>query len=148
MLDHFWKSFIEQNITVSGWIDLHNAGTSNELLVWVFNIFDLIKYNLLINKLNSKLALVNGILTIILSHLLRLIRLLMRFDLDLSGLATYRTLWYIKCLIFSLTFKVLLFNTNKSIQHYSFFCTQLNNSRYCYVSLTIQLNISRLFAHS
>ena len=29
-----------------------------------------------------------------------------------------------------------------------FFCTQLNASKYCYVSLTIHVNISYLFAHS
>ena len=28
------------------------------------------------------------------------------------------------------------------------FCTQLNDSKYCYASLKIQLNISYLFAHS
>ena len=39
-------------------------------------------------------------------------------------------------------FKVLLTNTNNFIQHYSFVCTQLNGSKYCYASLTIQLNIS------
>ena len=27
-------------------------------------------------------------------------------------------------------------------------CSELNDSKYCYVSLTIQLNISHLFAHS
>ena len=37
---------------------------------------------------------------------------------------------------------------NSSIQHYSFVCTQLNGSKYCYVSLTIQLSISHLFTHS
>ena len=30
----------------------------------------------------------------------------------------------------------------------SFVCTQLNGFKYCYVSLTIQLIISHLFAHS
>ena len=44
-------------------------------------------------------------------------------------------------------FQVLLFNTNFSIQHLSF-CTQLNGSTYCYVSLTIQVSISHLFAYS
>ena len=39
-------------------------------------------------------------------------------------------------------FQVLLINTNDAIQHYSFVCTQLNDSNYCYVSLAIQLNIS------
>ena len=28
--------------------------------------------------------------------------------------------------------QVLLFNTNNSIQYYSFICTQLNSSKYCY----------------
>ena len=37
--------------------------------------------------------------------------------------------------------EVLLFNTNYSIQYKSFICTQLNCSKYCYVLLTIQLNI-------
>ena len=70
-------------------------------------------------------------------------------------------------------FQVLLFNTDYSIQHYSFVCTHLNSSslslsrdavgvfdnssqlgtqldgsKYCYISLTIQLNISHLFIHS
>ena len=40
--------------------------------------------------------------------------------------------------------QVLLFNTNYSIEHYSFICTQLNGSKYCYVSLTIQI-LSNLF---
>ena len=44
-------------------------------------------------------------------------------------------------------FQVLLFNTNDSIQHYTFICTLLNGSKYCYVSLTIQLEISHLFTH-
>ena len=35
-------------------------------------------------------------------------------------------------------FQILLFPTNNSIQHYSLICTQLNGSKYCYVSLTIQ----------
>ena len=34
-----------------------------------------------------------------------------------------------------------LFNTNYSIQHYLFVCTQLNGSKYCYVSLIIQLDM-------
>ena len=42
-------------------------------------------------------------------------------------------------------FQVLLFNTNNSIQHHSFICTQLKGSKYCYVSLTIQLSIYHLF---
>ena len=37
---------------------------------------------------------------------------------------------------------VLLFNNNCSIQNYAFIGTQLNGSKYFYVSLTIQLNIS------
>ena len=65
-------------------------------------------------------------------------------------------------------FKVLLFNTNNSIQHYSFVCAQLNDSKYCYISLTIkhqsflytqsndqkvpfltiQFHMGQLFAHS
>ena len=43
-------------------------------------------------------------------------------------------------------FQVLLFNTNNSIHYYSFICTQLSSSKYCYVSLTIQLD-SHLFTH-
>ena len=35
-------------------------------------------------------------------------------------------------------FQILLFNTNNSIQQKSFVFTQLNGSKYCYVSLTIQ----------
>ena len=45
-------------------------------------------------------------------------------------------------------FQDLLFNTDYSIYHYSFICPQLNNSKYCYVSLRIQLNINHLFTHS
>ena len=45
-------------------------------------------------------------------------------------------------------FQVLLINTNNSIQHNLINSTQLNCSKYCYVSLTIQLNISHLFTHS
>ena len=41
--------------------------------------------------------------------------------------------------------QVLLFNTNYSIQCYSFICIQLTGSKYCYVSLTIQVEISHLF---
>ena len=44
-------------------------------------------------------------------------------------------------------FQVLLFDINNSVQYFSFICTQLNDSKYCYVSLTIKLNISHLFAH-
>ena len=36
------------------------------------------------------------------------------------------------CLCTVKSFQVLLFNTNYSIQHYSFVCTQLNSSKYCY----------------
>ena len=45
-------------------------------------------------------------------------------------------------------FQVLLFNTNNSIHHYSFVCTELNDSKYHYVLLTIQLNISYFFTLS
>ena len=44
--------------------------------------------------------------------------------------------------------QALQFNINNSIQYYSFVCTQLNSPKFCYVSLTIQFNISHLFAHS
>ena len=37
---------------------------------------------------------------------------------------------------------------NNSIQHDSFIHTQLNGSKYFYVSLTIQLDISHLFVYS
>ena len=40
--------------------------------------------------------------------------------------------------------QVLLFNTNYSIQHYSFVRIQLNSPEYCYISLKIQLNISQV----
>ena len=40
----------------------------------------------------------------------------------------------------------LIFNSYYSSLHYSFFCTQLNGSKYCYVS--VQLNINHLFTHS
>ena len=36
-------------------------------------------------------------------------------------------------------FPGLPFNSNSSIQHYSFVRTQLNNFKYCYVSLTISI---------
>ena len=42
----------------------------------------------------------------------------------------------------------LLFNINYSIQHYSLVYTQLNSFKYCYVSQTIQFNISHLFTHN
>ena len=45
-------------------------------------------------------------------------------------------------------FQVLPFNSDYSIQYYSFICTQLDDSKYCYVSVTIELNISHLFTHS
>ena len=45
-------------------------------------------------------------------------------------------------------FQELLFNTNNSIQYSLFVCTQLNVSKNCHVSLTIQLNTNHLFAHS
>ena len=45
-------------------------------------------------------------------------------------------------------FQVLLFNINNSIRRYLFVCSQLNSSKYCYVSQTIQLDISHLFTHS
>ena len=44
--------------------------------------------------------------------------------------------------------QVLLFNTNYFIKHYSLVGTQLNSSKYFYVSLTIQLNTSYLFTQS
>ena len=43
---------------------------------------------------------------------------------------------------------MLLFNSNCSIQHYFFICTQLNCFPYYYVSLTTQLNISHLFSQT
>ena len=43
--------------------------------------------------------------------------------------------------------QVLLFNTNYSIQYYSFVCIHLNGSKYCSVSVTVQLN-NHLFTHS
>ena len=45
-------------------------------------------------------------------------------------------------------FQALLFNTNNSIQHYSLVRKQVNGSKSCYVSQTIQLNISLSFTHS
>ena len=44
-------------------------------------------------------------------------------------------------------FQVLLLNNNYSIELDSF-CIHLNGSVYCYVSLTIQLNITHLLTHS
>ena len=43
--------------------------------------------------------------------------------------------------------QVFQFNTNDSIQHYPFVCTQLNGSKYCYEWLTFQLN-SPLITHT
>ena len=43
--------------------------------------------------------------------------------------------------------QILLFNTNYSIQHYSFICTKINGSKYCHLSQTIQVEISHLFIH-
>ena len=43
--------------------------------------------------------------------------------------------------------QVSLFNTNYSIQNYSVICAQLNNYKYCYVSLQIKLD-SLLFKYS
>ena len=42
----------------------------------------------------------------------------------------------------------LISNTNNSIYYQSFVYTQFNAFKCCYVSLTIQLNISHLFTHS
>ena len=42
-------------------------------------------------------------------------------------------------------FQVLLSNKNNSVYYESFFCTQLNGSKYCYVSQTIQLNTSHSY---
>ena len=39
-------------------------------------------------------------------------------------------------------------NTNNSIYYELFVCTQFNPLKYCYILLTIQLNISHLFTHS
>ena len=36
-------------------------------------------------------------------------------------------------------------NMNNSIYYLSFVCTQLNGLKYCYLTQTIQLNISHLF---
>ena len=41
----------------------------------------------------------------------------------------------------------MLFNTDNCIQHHSFICTQLNGSKYCDLSLTIELIISHSFTH-
>ena len=43
-------------------------------------------------------------------------------------------------------FPAFLFNTNHSIENFSFVCT-VKWFKYCFVSLTIQLNISHLFTH-
>ena len=42
-------------------------------------------------------------------------------------------------------FQVLLFKTNNSIQHYSIISMQFNSSKYCYLTLIIQLIIRHLF---
>ena len=71
-------------------------------------------------------------------------------SMQLNGF-NYRYQILIILIIYLLTVKclqVLLFNTNSSLQHYSFVCSQLNGSECCYVSLTIQLNISHLFTHN
>ena len=52
------------------------------------------------------------------------------------------------CLHTDKWFKVLLFNTINSSQHYSFVCTQLYGSKYSYVIAIIQLNINKIFGHS
>ena len=47
--------------------------------------------------------------------------------------------------------RILIHTKNSSLnshQQYSLTCTQINGFKYCYVSLTIQLNIIDLFAHS
>ena len=59
------------------------------------------------------------------------------FKMSLSSFFLHTVKW----------FQILLFNTYNSIQYYLFVCTQLNGSKYSYVSLTIQLNISHLFTH-
>ena len=46
-------------------------------------------------------------------------------------------------------FQVLLINTNNSIKHYLFISTQLNCSKYCYVSQIIEvysLNIKQFYS--
>ena len=44
--------------------------------------------------------------------------------------------------------KILQLNTNSSVQLYSFVYSPVNRPKYCYVSLTVRLNISHLFTHS
>ena len=44
--------------------------------------------------------------------------------------------------------QILVFNTDQSIQNYSFIYPQLNGSKYWYVSLTIQVEISHLYTVS
>ena len=39
-------------------------------------------------------------------------------------------------------FQVLLINTSNYIHHHLFVCLQLNGFKHCYISLTVQLNIS------
>ena len=57
-------------------------------------------------------------------------------------------LFNIICLQTVKRLQALLFNTHYTIQYYLFICTQLSGSKYCNVSLTIQLNISHLFTHT
>ena len=45
-------------------------------------------------------------------------------------------------------FHLFLSKTNSSIYYLSFVCTQLNVFKYCYLTTTIQLNITHLFTHS
>ena len=57
---------------------------------------------------------------------------------------TYNSIWYY-LFVDSEVVASIAINTNYSIQHNSFVCTQLNGSKYCYVSQTIKLNINHLF---
>ena len=66
---------------------------------------------------------------------------------DIRASGTTWWWWVLLSFLLSSWFQLLLPNTKKSIQHYSFVCTQLNCSKYCYISLKIQLD-SHLFAHS
>ena len=45
-------------------------------------------------------------------------------------------------------FQVLPLDTNNSIQHFSFACKQLNDSKYCDIILIIKLHKSHSLAHS
>ena len=61
-----------------------------------------------------------------------------------------RHLFYLVLAIYYHTvkwFQVLLFNTNYSIQYYSFICTQVHSFKYFYLAITIQFNIYHLSAH-